>query len=79
MTSLAAATVFDRNLTNRVYLEEAVARGDLARVQELLPVSPLGYFDRKTLLHYAVSGGPAVMRLLLAVPCISTQATGKVC
>jgi hypothetical protein len=47
--SAGATAIFNRNLANRVLLEEAVARGDVAKVQELLPLSSLGYFDRKTL------------------------------
>ncbi len=77
VTSPVAVQIFNRNLANRVLLEEAVSRGDIARAQELLPLAPLGYYDRKTLLHFAVSGGPAIMRLLLAVPSISTQAASK--
>ncbi len=77
LTSPAAAAIFDRNLANRVQLEQAVESGDIEKAKSLLPVAPKGYYERRSLLHHAVQGGPAMMRMLLDVPAIATQAMAK--
>ncbi len=77
VSSPAVSEVFARNLASRIALEKAVEGGDIEAVKRLLPQAPLGYFERKTLLHHAVIGGPAVMRLLFQHPTIASQANSK--